>query len=102
MPSNNLLATKNMMGNDLDIKQGGFSMVSMSQTGPRIKRNGDDLPPPVEIYSRAGAPPANMGFPRSGISETQSEFNSGIQSLNNRVPSVAENPMRTGTMGAPL
>lgn len=82
MPSNNILATKNNMGNDLDIKHGGFSMVSMSQTGPRVKRNmdGDDLPAPVEIYSRVGAPPANVvgGYQRSGISETQSEFNSGI------------------------
>ena len=93
MPSNNILANKNL-ANDLDIKQGGFSMVSMSQTGPRMKRNmdGDDLPAPVEIYSRMGAPPPNnMGYQRSGISETQSEFNSGIQSLNARASGGAEN-----------
>lgn len=63
--------------------------------------DGDELPAPTEIYSRAGAgaPPANMAFPRSGISESQSDFNSGIQSLNARAATAGIGSM---AQGAPL
>ena len=84
MPSNNLIANQ-MNANNIG---GAFSMTNMSQTGPRLKRtiDGEDLQAPLEIYSRekAGAPPPNVMIPRSGISESQSDFNSGIQSLNAR------------------
>ena len=41
----------------------------------------EDLQAPTEIYSRyGGAPPAsnNVIIPRSGISDSASEFNSGV------------------------
>ena len=89
MPSNNLLGN-NQLVNNLDFKQTGFSQVNMTQTGPRIKRtiDGDDLPVPAEIYKNVGGQRAtiaqNQMIQRSGISETQSDFNSGLHSINNR------------------
>lgn len=100
MPSNNLMV--NNMNANINYNNnigGAFSMTNMSQTGPRIRRpvDGDDLAPPTEIYRReggaAGAPPPNIPFPRSGMSESQSDFNSGIQSLNARAQTG-------GTIGA--
>ena len=47
--------------------------------------DGDELPAPTEIYSRKeAAGPTGLPYTRSGISESQSEFNSGVHSLNNR------------------
>lgn len=106
MPSNNLMVNNFVANNgNIDASKGGFSQINMTQTGPRIRSNidGDELPAPTEIYSRVGAPPANAAFARSGISESQSEFNSGIQSLNNRAANAGDAARTlTSGVGVPL
>lgn len=106
MPSNNLLATNKNLQRDLDIQHGAFSMVQMSVPRMKSDLHNEDLPAPVEIYSRAGGvgPMGGGTFPRSGISETQSDFNSGVQStLNRRAVEMRGAPGvgATSAMGGP-